>query len=160
MMSTKTRQSDGQASSQVPPSAAASISSKPYRTEIAIGSGHELLADEPERFGGTDTGPNPIELFLASLGSCKAITLRHYADRKQWPLTDAKVVATHRRVSARELDGDDAEAGKVDLIECEVTIEGDALTDEQRQRLLEIAERCPVQRMISTDTRVRCRAAD
>lgn len=159
-MSTKSKSSSRQTSNDAPPSAAASIGSKPYRTEIAIGSGHELIGDEPESFGGTDAGPNPIELFLASLSSCKAITLRHYADRKEWPLTDAKVVATHRRVSAKKLDGDDAGSGKVDLIECEITIEGDELTDEQRERLLEIAERCPVQRIISDDTRVQCRGAE
>lgn len=101
-----------------------------YRTQIDVG-GHPLVADEPQALGGANAGPAPYDLLLASLGACTAITLRMYADRKTWPL-DSVDVALH---FSRNEDG----SAKIDRA---LTIVG--LDDEQKARLLDIAERTPV----------------
>lgn len=100
---------------------------------------HSLHGDEPGELGGRDTGPTPYEFLLAGLGSCKAMTAKMYADRKGWPLTAVHAELTHSRPNGR---------GEPELIEVTLRFEGD-LTDEQRQRLLEIAEKCPVQKTIT-----------
>jgi putative redox protein len=116
-----------------------------YRTEI-ISSGHPIVADEPREKGGTNEGPSPYDLLLASLGSCTAITLRMYADRKEWDLDRVTVRLDHDKVHADDCDCEAPEGiNRVDVIERQMTFEGD-LTREQRQRLLEIANKCPVHR--------------
>ncbi|HUF79176.1 MAG TPA: alpha/beta fold hydrolase [Thermoanaerobaculia bacterium] len=113
---------------------------------------HRLLADEPASFGGTDTGPSPYELLLASLGACTSMTLRLYADRKQWSLDGVRVRLAHHRVHAEdcELCTDDERegGGKIDRITRKIEILGELGAD-QRDRLLEIAERCPVHRTLT-----------
>lgn len=116
-------------------------------TDIEIGP-HLLRADEPADKGGTDAGPTPTELLLAALGACEAITLRMYAARKGWPLVNAQVSLT-----AATVDG-------VYVIRRRLTLEGETLTDEQRGRLHEIANRCPVQRAITGEVRVEDAPAD
>lgn len=102
-----------------------------------VTSGHHVFgADEPESLGGKDTGPDPYELVLAGLGACTAMTIRMYANRKQWPLAKIQVRLRHVQRAA---------AGKdvKDRFERVILLDGD-LADEQRQQLLSIADRCPV----------------
>ncbi len=117
----------------------------------AIGSGkHSLRADEPESVGGTDTGPTPYDLLLSALGTCTAMTLRMYADRKGWPLDGATVELHHDRVHARDCAECETETGYVSRITKRVTLLGN-LDDTQRARLLEIADRCPVHRTLTSE---------
>ncbi len=108
----------------------------PYAQFVTAGR-HVLGADEPEALGGRDTGPSPYEYVLAGLGACTAMTLRMYAARQRWPLKRTAVRLRHEKIVAP--DG----KSKIDQFEREIHLEGD-LTTEQRQRLLEIAEKCPV----------------
>jgi uncharacterized OsmC-like protein len=125
-----------------------------YRTTIRA-AGHTLLADEPLSAGGTDTGPNPYEYLLAALGACSTITMRMYADRKAWPLDTAVVRLTHRKINAEECPDCHTTSGKVDVIEREIELIGDDLTADQRQRIREIADKCPVHRTLHNEIKVR-----
>ncbi len=104
---------------------------------------HAWLADEPETSGGGDTGPTPYDLLLAALGACTGMTLRMYAEHKGVPLDRASVHLSHEKVHAEDCASCEHQSGKVDRIERTIQLEGD-LTAEQRQRLLQIADRCPV----------------
>jgi uncharacterized OsmC-like protein/alpha/beta superfamily hydrolase len=123
-----------------------------YRTAI-LANGHPLIADEPVSAGGTDTGPTPYDLLLAGLGSCTSITLRMYADRKKWPLEAIVVHLDHRKIHADDCEECESPSGKIDRIEREVELIGD-LDDEQRARLLEIADKCPVHRTLHSEISV------
>jgi putative redox protein len=118
-----------------------------FRTEVSV-AGHHLTADEPIPVGGTDAGPSPYELLLAALGSCTAMTLRLYADRKKWPLTRADVRLKHRKVHAQDCADCDQKAARMDVVDRVITLHGQ-LTEEQRTRLLEIAGRCPVHQTLA-----------
>jgi putative redox protein len=117
-----------------------------YRTEVTAGR-HTLVADEPEDLGGTDAGPSPYDLLLSALGTCTGMTLRMYADRKEWPLEEAIVRLSHEKIHAEDCEHCDTQEGKVDHIDREIEVTGD-LTPEQRERLLEIANKCPVHRTL------------
>lgn len=112
--------------------------------------GHRLVADEPPDKGGTDEGPTPSEMLLLSLGSCTAMTLRMYANLKQWPLESVEVELEHAWVTPEEWEdwpeGD--ERKRLPRIRRKIEVKGD-LTEEQRERLLYIAGRCPVHRTIT-----------
>jgi len=110
---------------------------------------HHLLTDEPAP-AGNDAGPNPYELLLGALGACTAMTLRLYADRKGWPLRGVDVALRHDRIHAEDCADCDTRDGFLDRISKRITLHGD-LDEEQRQRLSEIAERCPVQRTIQRE---------
>src|SRR4029077_457604 len=110
---------------------------------IRIGQ-HCLQSDEPDAWG-NDGGPNPYELLLAALGSCTSMTLRVYADRKQWPLQGVQVHLGHSRIYAEDCAACDTREGTLDQIDVEISLIGD-LSDSQRQRLMEIADHCPVHR--------------
>jgi putative redox protein len=112
--------------------------------------GHAVTFDEPVDVGGTDAGPTPIEGLLAALGACTAMTLRMYAQRKGWALRKVSVRLDHEQLSRAEcLDcPPDAELPLVDRIGCAVVVEGD-LDAEQVDRLLDIARRCPVHRVLT-----------
>jgi putative redox protein len=113
-----------------------------FRTEIEARS-HGLVADEPTTLGGTDRGPTPYELLLGALGSCMAMTLRMYADRKGWPLEGVEVqLRTARSHEADCVQCDEKDVG-ITTVERRLELSG-SLTDAQRERLLEIADRCPV----------------
>ena len=115
--------------------------------EATVG-GHSILLDEPKEAGGDNTGMTPYELLLAALGGCIAMTLRIYARHKGWPLGDVRVVLTHDKVHAKDCEDCEHEEGMLDVIRRKVEIEGN-LTDEQVQRLQEIARRCPVHRTLT-----------
>lgn len=126
-----------------------------YEVEVSTAR-HRFRADEPVSVGGTDTGPNPYELLLASLGACKAITTRMYADRKGWPLTKALVRLKHDRIHAEDCEDCETDSGRVDHIDVGIEFQG-PLSDSQRERLLEISERCPVHRTLTTETIIESR---
>jgi putative redox protein len=112
--------------------------------------GHQVLTDEPLDAGGTDAGPTPYELLLGALGACTAMTLRLYADRKRWPLEDVEVTLTHDRVHASDCETCETSEPFLDRIRKRIELRG-PLTDGQRERLLVIADRCPVQRTLQRD---------
>ena len=127
--------------------------------QIVESAGHSLLADEPIANGGSDLGPTPYDLLLAALGSCTAMTLRLVAEREAIPLEGVAVTLHHGR---RHADDCAAAAGKstqIEVIERTVTLEGD-LTPAQRDRMLELADKCPVHRTLMGDLRVETRLAD
>jgi uncharacterized OsmC-like protein/pimeloyl-ACP methyl ester carboxylesterase len=129
-----------------------SIGRERFRTEVQARA-HGLLADEPKVVGGTDAGPTPYDLLLAALGTCTAMTLRMYADRKKWPLDGVRVRLTHGHVHA--LDDQQVEDGdpRTDAISRLVELSG-TLDPEMRQRLMEIADRCPVHRTLTAGVRI------
>lgn len=115
--------------------------------------GHAFAADEPASLGGTETGPTPYDLIAAALGTCTAITLRLYADRKGWPLDGVDVHLTHARVHAEDCLACEKQPRGMDEITRVVALRG-PLTDEQRARLLEIADKCPVHETLVRGVRV------
>ena len=124
-----------------------------FRTAITV-RGHELIADEPESVGGTGMGPDPYDYLLAALGSCTSMTIRMYADRKKWPLESVVVRLKHQKIHAEDCRECETKSGKVDIIEREIELIG-PLDKEQRERLLEIANRCPVHRTLHSEIVVR-----
>ena len=110
--------------------------------EIVAGA-HHLRSDEPATAGGTDTGPTPYDLLLAALGSCTSMTMAMYARRKGWPLESVMVRLRHSRVHAEDCAACETQDAKVTVIDREIALDG-SLTDDQRARLLAIANRCPV----------------
>jgi putative redox protein len=127
-----------------------------YATEIVAGP-HTLRADEPRGVGGDDTGPTPYGLLSAALGACTTMTLRMYADRKDWPLEKVSVTISHAKIHARDCESCETERGKIDRFERRLRIDGPTLSEEQRARLLEIADRCPVHRTLHSEVEVRTR---
>lgn len=122
-------------------------------SQAVLAGRHVLRADEPEALGGADLGPDPYAYLLASLGACTSMTLRMYAERKGWNLTHVMVHLRHGRVHAEDCRSCEAATGLVDVIVREVELEGD-LTEEQRRRLLEIADKCPVHRTLTGQMRI------
>jgi uncharacterized OsmC-like protein/alpha/beta superfamily hydrolase len=120
-----------------------------YQTEITV-RGHHLVADEPISAGGADTGPNPYDYLLSALGACTSMTLRMYADRKGWPLDAAVVRLNHSKVHARDCQECESREGKIDRIEREIELEG-PLDEQQKKRLMEIADMCPVHRTLHSE---------
>jgi len=117
---------------------------------------HRLTADEPVEMGGTDTGPSPYELLLAGLGACTSMTLRMYANRKGFPLEGVRVRLRHGKIHAIDCAECETKEGKIDHIDRIVEVLG-PLTDEQRTRLLEIADKCPVHRTLESEIHVTTR---
>jgi putative redox protein len=117
---------------------------------------HTLTADEPVSAGGQDSGPNPYELLLAGLGACTSMTLRLYADHKSLPLEHVSVQLKHSRIHAQDCEDCETKEGKIDRIDRVLTLTGD-LNAEQRLKLLEIADKCPVHRTLHSEISVRTR---
>jgi putative redox protein len=124
-----------------------------FAQEILAGR-HRLHADEPVAVGGTDAGPGPYELLLAALGACTSMTIAMYARRKGWPLDDVTVRLRHAKIHAADCADCETREGKVDQIERRIELHG-ALDEEQRARLLDIANKCPVHRTLSSEIVIR-----
>jgi putative redox protein len=129
-----------------------------FRNTVAIGP-HHLLADEPLSAGGDDTGPGPYDFLLTALGACKSMTMRLYADRKSFPLERATVTLNHNKIYARDCEECETKEGMLDQIEVAIGLEG-PLDADQRKRILEIADKCPVHRTLMSEIRILTRAAD
>jgi putative redox protein len=114
------------------------------------------LADEPVAAGGTDTGPGPYDLILGALGACTSMTIALYARRKRWSLDEVVVRLWHSRVHAEDCADCETKEGMLDVIECEISLSGE-LSQDQRGRLMNIAERCPVHRTLTSEIKIRTR---
>ena len=131
----------------------ATTGSGSFRTEI-MAAGHRLTADEPLSVGGSNLGPSPYDLLGAALAACTTMTLQMYAKHKKLPLDAATVHVRHGKIHATDCGDCETVDGKVDEFRREIVIDGD-LTDDQRQRMLEIADRCPVHRTLHSEVKIR-----
>ncbi|MDB5502205.1 MAG: hypothetical protein JWR89_2107, partial [Tardiphaga sp.] len=129
-----------------------------FQQQIVVGP-HRLIADEPASAGGADTGPGPYDLLLSALGACTAMTMRLYADRKALPMERVTVTLNHHKIYAKDCEECDTKEGMLDQIERVIAIEG-ALDAEQRGRLMEIADKCPVHRTLTSEIRIVTTAAE
>ena len=124
-----------------------------FQQSVVIGP-HRLTADEPVAAGGLDSGPGPYDLLLSALGACTSMTMRLYADHKKLPLERVSVTLSHAKIHAQDCEECETKEGKIDRIERAITMTGD-LSDEQRARLLEIADKCPVHRTLHSEVDIR-----
>jgi uncharacterized OsmC-like protein/pimeloyl-ACP methyl ester carboxylesterase len=129
-----------------------------FQQTISIGP-HRMLADEPIAAGGDDTGPGPYDFVLAGLGACTSMTMRLYADRKSLPLERVTVTLKHSKIYAQDCAECETKAGMLDQIDRVIAMEG-LLDAEQRKRLMEIADKCPVHRTLTSEIHIVSRAAD
>ncbi len=130
-----------------------------YTQSISVGGEHHLIADEPVALGGNNNGPNPYELLLASLGACTSMTLRMYAERKKLPLEKVTVTLSHEKIHAEDCAACETKTGKIDRIMRIIVLDG-PLSDEDRSKLLEIADKCPVHRTLTSEIRIVTRLSD
>jgi putative redox protein len=121
--------------------------------EITAGA-HRLRSDEPTSVGGTDTGATPYDLLLSALGSCTSMTMAMYARRKKWPLERVTVRLRHSRVHAEDCAACETQTARLTVIDREIALEG-LLDEDQRARLLAIANRCPVHLTLSARIDIR-----
>ena len=118
------------------------------RQTVTIGP-HQLFADEGKDVGSNDDGPDPYEYLLAALGTCTNMTLRMYADRKRWPLREVRTALSHAKSYPADCEHCEQPSAMVDRIERQITLFGE-LSGEQRNRLVQIADRCPVHRTLTS----------
>lgn len=126
-----------------------------FAQDVQVG-GHRLRADEPASAGGTDTGLSPYDLLLAALGACKSMTVGLYARRKGWPLQTITVRLRHSKIHAVDCADCETKEGYIDRIESDIEFGGD-LTPDQRTRLLDIANRCPVHKTLTSEIDIQTR---
>jgi putative redox protein len=129
-----------------------------FQNTVSIGP-HRMLADEPVASGGEDTGPGPYDFLLTALGACKSMTMRLYADRKSFPLERATVTLTHSKIHAQDCAECETREGMLDQIDVLIGLDGPLDTD-QYKRIIEIADKCPVHRTLTSEIRILTRAAD
>jgi len=129
-----------------------------FQQTVTVGP-HQLLADEPVTAGGDDTGLGPYDFLLAGLGACTSMTMRLYADRKSLPLERTTVTLKHSKIHAEDCAECETKAGMLDQIERVIAMEG-PLDADQRKKLMEIADKCPVHRTLTSEVRILSRAAD
>ena len=129
-----------------------------FQQTVTVGP-HRMLADEPVAAGGEDSGPGPYDFVLAGLGACTSMTMRLYADRKSLPLERVTVTLKHSKIHAEDCAECETEGGMLDQIELAIAMEG-ALDAEQRKKLLEIADKCPVHRTLTSEIRIVTKAVD
>ncbi len=129
-----------------------------FRTPVIAG-GHRLIADEPASVGGTGEGPSPYDLLSAALAACTSMTLKMYASHKKLDLESATVRIRHGKIHAVDCEDCESADGRIDQFERELLLAGN-LSDEQRRRMLEIADRCPVHRTLHSEVKVRTVLAD
>jgi uncharacterized OsmC-like protein len=127
-----------------------------FAQEIEIGS-HELFADEPASYGGTDTGASPYDLILAALGACTSMTIGLYARKRSWPLEKITVSLKHSKIHAKDCDDCETKEGRIDRIELDIHLDG-ALSDEQRAKLMEISGKCPIHQTLTHEINIKTRA--
>lgn len=130
-----------------------------FANAISIGGRHSLRADEPAKYGGSDTGPTPYELLLAGLGACKTMTMRMYAERKGLALDRALVTLRHSKVHADDCASCETDSARIDRIDVDVEIIG-ALDAESRHQIASIAERCPVHRTLASEVQIKSHYKD
>lgn len=116
-----------------------SIGKEKYKTEVSVNQ-HHLIADEPTEVGGTDLGPKPTAFLLSALGTCKVMTMRMYADQKQWPLESIEISLSSEVVKSTQQ--------QTTYIRCIIKLYGD-LDDMQKERILKVGDKCPVQKTLS-----------
>jgi putative redox protein len=126
-----------------------------FAQEVVAGS-HHFRTDEPAAVGGTDSGPTPYDLLLAALGSCTSMTVAMYARRKKWPLERVTVHLRHSRVHAEDCVACETRDAKLTVIERDIQLDG-TLGEDQRARLLAIADRCPVHLTLTSRMEIRTR---
>jgi len=126
-----------------------------FAQEVIAGS-HRIASDEPLAAGGTDTGPSPYDLLLAALGSCTSMTVAMYARRKAWPLREVTVRLRHSRIHVEDCADCETKEGMLDRIERDIELTG-TLTEDQRGKLLEISNRCPVHRTLTSEIDIKTR---
>lgn len=129
-----------------------------FNQTITVGP-HRLVADEPVAAGGEDAGPGPYDFLLAGLGACTSMTMRLYADRKSLPLDRVTVTLKHSKIYAKDCAECETREGMLDQIERDIRIDG-ALDPEQRKKLMEIADKCPVHRTLTSEIRIVTKAVD
>jgi uncharacterized OsmC-like protein len=126
-------------------------------TQDIVAGKHHLRADEPVNAGGGDTGPNPYDYLLASLGTCTSMTVGLYARRKQWPLDNIIVSLRHSRIYAKDCEECETKEGMLDRIDAEIELTG-SLTEKQHAKLMEIAAKCPVHRTLTSEISIKLRS--
>ena len=124
-----------------------------FQQEVVAGA-HRFMADEPTEVGGLDSGPGPYDLVLAGLGACTSMTMRLYAERNALPLARVTVRLSHSRIHAADCDSCETKEGMIDRIDRAITMSGN-LNEEYRKRLLEIADKCPVHRTLTSEINIR-----
>jgi uncharacterized OsmC-like protein/pimeloyl-ACP methyl ester carboxylesterase len=129
-----------------------------FQQTVTVGP-HRMLADEPIAAGGEDTGPGPYDFVLAGLGACTSMTMRLYAERKSLPLERTTVTLKHSKIHAEDCAECETKAGMLDQIERVIAMEGNLDVD-QRKRLMEIADKCPVHRTLTSEIHIVTKAAD
>ncbi len=130
-----------------------------FLQDVSVSGSFHLLADEPERVGGTNLGPSPYQFLAIALGACTSMTLRMYARRKKLALASVSVDVTHNKQHAPDCDECESSKAKIDVLERIITIEGE-LDDQQRQRLLQIADMCPVHKTLESEVLIKTRYSD
>ncbi|RME18598.1 MAG: OsmC family peroxiredoxin [Bdellovibrio sp.] len=128
-------------------------SGEEYYIQYIFSKDHALVADEPLSVGGQNKGMSPYELLLSALAACTSMTLQMYARRKNWPLEKIEIKLRHEKIHAKDCENCESQTGMVDKIEKEIVLHGD-LDEAQRQRLLEISEKCPVHRTLTSETKI------